>query len=197
MKTINKYKNLAIANESFSKADYETALRHYALVLKDYPNTKEAYNGAILSEMAMSGEEGAEALFDYYVVLREENKEEADTIISEILQSLDGTLEHLGQLFSEPMKEKLEFEDGIMYHEFKELVENEGDFKRIFENIMFSTRVIITEKKDFIDFLQNLVVYGFSEMALSYLESALVIYPNNEELRDLVKKLAQGSTIEN
>ncbi len=197
MKTINKYKTLAIANESFSKAEYEKALRNYALVLKDYPNTKEAYNGAILSEMAMSGEDGAEALFDYYVVLQEENKEEADIIISEILESMDGTLDQLGQLFAEPLKQRLEFEDGILYHEFKELVEKEGDFKRIFENIMFSTRVIISEKEDFIDFLKNLVTYDFNEMALTYLESALAVYPNNDDLRSLVKQLAQGSVGEN
>ncbi len=197
MKTINKYKTLAKANDSFSKAEYEQALRNYALVLKDYPNTKEAHNGAILSEMAMSGEEGAEALFDYYIVLREENQEDADTIISEILKSMDGTLDQLSALFSEPMKQKLEFEDGIMYYEFKQLVEDEGDFKRIFENIMFSTRVIITEKEDFIDFLKNLVEYDFKEMALAYLESALSIYPNNDDLRLLVKRLAQGNSIEN
>ena len=196
MKTINKYKTLAIANDSFSKAEYEKALRNYALVLKDYPNTKEAYNGAILSEMAMSGEDGAEALFDYYIILREENKEEADTIISEILDSMDGTLDQLGELFTEPLKQKLEFEDGIMYHDFKQLVEEEGDFKRIFENIMFSTRVIITEKEDFIDFLKNLVAHDFREMALAYLESALSIYPNNDDLRALAKQLAQGKTIE-
>ena len=197
MKTINKYKTLAKANESFSKAEYEQALRNYALVLKDYPNTKEAYNGAILAEMAMSGEEGAEALFDYYIVLRQENQEDADTIISEILKSMDGTLDQLSELFAQPLKEKLEFEDGIMYFEFKQLVEQEGDFKRIFENIMFSTRVIITEKDDFIDFLKNLVDHGFREMALTYLESALSIYPNNGELRQLVKRLAQGPSIEN
>ncbi|MEA2111710.1 MAG: hypothetical protein U9P71_06655 [Campylobacterota bacterium] len=197
MKTINKYKTLAKANDSFSKAEYEQALRNYALVLKDYPNTKEAHNGAILSEMAMSGEDGAEALFDYYIVLREENKEEADTIIFEILQSMDGTLEQLSELFAEPFKQKLEFEDGIMYSEFKEVVKEEGDFKRIFENIMFSTRVIITEKEDFIDFLKNLVEHDFREMALAYLESALSIYPNNDELRLLVKKLAEGKQIEN
>ena len=110
---------------------------------------------------------------------------------------MDGTLDQLGQLFAEPLKQRLEFEDGILYHEFKELVEKEGDFKRIFENIMFSTRVIISEKEDFIDFLKNLVMYDFKEMALAYLESALAVYPNNDDLRSLVKKLAQGSVGEN
>lgn len=196
MKTINKYKTLALANDSFSKSEYEQALRNYALVLKDFPNSKEAYNGAILAEMAMSGESGAEALFDYYEVLREENAEQADMIISEILETMDGTLDQLGELLAEPVKERLEYEDGILYSEFRELVEQEGDFKRIFQNIMFSTRVIITEKEDFADFLGKLMHHGYKEMALSYLESALSVYPNDKQLRNLLRRLAKGGVIE-
>lgn len=196
MKTINKYKTLALANDSFSKSEYAQALRNYALVLKDYPNSREAYNGAILAEMAMSGESGAEALFDYYEVLREEDAEQADMIISEILETMDGTLDQLGELLTEPEKNRLEYEDGILYSEFKELVKKEGDFKRIFENIMFSTRVIITEKEDFADFLEKLMRHGYKEMALSYLESALSVYSNDKQLRNLLRQLAKGSDIE-
>lgn len=197
MKSPNKYKALALANDYFTNAEYEEALRSYALVLKDYPNSKEAYNGAILAEMAMSGEAGAEALFDYYVILRKENKEEADTIISEILETMDGTLEELGDLFAEPLKQRLEYEDGIQYGEFKTLIEGDSDFKTIFENIMFSTKVIITEKEDFVDFLENLITHGFKEMAMNYLESALGVYPNDKHLRSLLRRLAKGSMIEN
>ncbi|WP_345975481.1 hypothetical protein [Sulfurimonas sp. HSL3-7] len=197
MKTVNKYKTLALANESFSKSDFEQALRTYALVLKDYPNSKEAYNGAILSEMAMSGESGAEALFDYYSVLREDDAEQADLIISEILETMDGTLEQLGDIITQPLKEHLAFEDGIMYEEFKAIVDDEGDFRRIFENIMFSTRVIITEKEDFVDFLDKLMQNNYHEMAMSYLEGALAVHPNDKELRKLLRRLAKGKTVEN
>lgn len=197
MKTVNKYKTLALANESFSKSDFEQALRSYALVLKDYPNSKEAYNGAILSEMAMSGESGAEALFDYYEVLREDDAEQADLIISEILETMDGTLEQLGDIIAQPLKEHLVFEDGILYEEFKEIVDDEGDFIRIFENIMFSTRVIITEKEDFVDFLDKLMQNNYHEMAMSYLEGALAVHPNDKQLRKLLRRLAKGKTVEN
>ncbi|MDX1294725.1 MAG: hypothetical protein R3302_00560 [Sulfurimonadaceae bacterium] len=196
MKTINKYKTLALANNDFTNAQYENALRNYALVLKDFPDSKEAYNGAILAEMAMSGEAGAEALFDYYSVLREEDAEQADIVIGEILDTMDGTLEELTDLFQEPVKEQLVFEDGITYEDFRKLVEQEGDFKRIFENIMFSTRVVITEKADFIDFLERLMNNGFREMALTYLESAMAIYPNDSQLRRLLRKLAEGDAVE-
>ena len=198
MSSISKYKTLTQAKESFSKSDYKKALEKFAAVLQNFPNSKEAYNGAILSEMAMSGEGGAEALFDYYEILKEEDKEQADIIMSEILQSLDGTIESLSDIFAEPIRDRLEFEDGILYQDFKDIVERTDNFKETFENIMFSTRVIITQKTDFVDFLENLIEHGFTEMALTYLENALAAYPNELVLRKLLKKLAlKGKHLEN
>lgn len=197
MKTKQYIKALGTANEYFMAGQYTEALREYSDVLRNNPLSKEAYNGAILCDMAMSGEAGAEALFDYYAILRAEDTEQADTVISEILETMDGTLDQLTGLFNEGIMQRVEFADGIMYSEFKELVVDENDFKRIFENIMFSTRVIITEKEDFVDFLDNLIDNGYREMALSYLESALGVYPNDTQLRNLLRRLAKGDDIEN
>ena len=197
MSTISKYKILSQAKESFSKAEYERALEKFAEVLQNYPNSQEAYNGVILSEMAMSGETGAEALFDYYEILREEDQEEADAVMTEILQNMDGTIDKLGEIFAQPLRERIEFEDGILYSDFKKLLDEGADFKETFENIMFSTRVIITEKDDFLDFLDKLIEHGFSEMALTYLENALSVYPSDKLLTKLLRKLAQGKHIEN
>ncbi|MDD2839014.1 MAG: hypothetical protein AB7U44_09595 [Sulfuricurvum sp.] len=197
MKTTNLTKTLKQANDYFLAGKYNEALRDYSLALKDYPESKEAYNGAILSDMAMGGESGGEALFDYYTILKSEDAEQADIIISEILETMDGTLDQLSGLFNETIQQRLAYEDGIMYNEFKELVKDDNDFNRIFENIMFSTRVIITEKEDFVDFLDNLIHHGYKEMALSYLESALGVYPNDRQLRNLLRRLAKGNKIEN
>ncbi len=197
MGTISKYKVLTQAKESFSKAEYKAALEKFAQVLQSYPNSKEAYNGVILSEMAMSGEGGAEALFDYYEILKEEDGEQADIIMSQILKEMDGSLEKLSEVFAQPMRERIELEDGILYGDFKKILEEGGEFKETFENIMFSTRVIITQKEDFIDFLERLIENGFSEMALTYLENALSIYPSDTSLRKLLKRLAKRRVVEN
>lgn len=194
---MSKYKTLTQAKESFSRSDYKNALEKFAAVLQNFPNSQEAYNGVILAEMALSGEGGAEALFDYYEVLKEEDKEQADIIMSEILKNMDGSLEKLREVFAEPLRDRIEFEDGILYKDFKTLVDEGGDFKEIFENIMFSTRVIITQKEDFVDFLDNLIEHDFAEMALTYLENALSVYPSDKLLRKLLKKLAQGKKVEN
>ncbi len=192
MANMSKYKTLSQAKDSFSQADYKNALEKFAYVLQNFPNSKEAYNGVILSEMAMSGEGGAEALFDYYEILREEDQEEADAIMGEILQNMDGTLDKLGEIFADPIRDRIELEDGILYQDFKNILESGENFRDTFENIMFSTRVIITKKEDFVDFLDNLIEHDYTDMALTYLENALGTFPADESLRKLLKKLAKG-----
>lgn len=196
MSTISKYKILTQAKDSFSKSDYKMALQQFATVLQNYPNSKEAYNGAILAEMAMSGESGAEALFDYYQILQIEDKDSADIIMSDILQNMDGTLDALGEIFAQPLRERLELEDGILYEDFKKILDDGASFKDTFENIMFSTKVIITSKEDFIDFLDKLIEYDYADMALTYLENALGVYPSDKMLQKLLKKLAKGKVSE-
>ncbi len=195
MARISNEKILNQARDYFSKAEYKKALDKFAKVLQNDPDSKEAYNGVILSEMALSGESGAEALFDYYEILKSENDKEADEIMSDILKNMDGTLEQITKLFLEPLKDKLEEEEGILYDDFKKLVEESGDFKTTFENIMFSTKVIITKKEDFLEFLDNLINFGYDEMALSYLENALTFHPQDESFRNLFKKLAKKEGI--
>jgi tetratricopeptide (TPR) repeat protein len=195
---MSKFKTLSKAKESFSQSKFRDAMNQFGQVLQNYPNSKEAFNGVILSEMALSGEGGAEALFDYYEVLKEEDRESADIIMNDILQNMDDSLEQLSEIFTQPLKERLEYEDGILYEDFKVLIESGNSFKETFENIMFSTKVIITRKEDFLNFLDNLIENNFTEMALSYLENALSIYPSDEILGQLVDKLSEkGKIFEN
>lgn len=198
MSNISKYKILSKAKDDFSNANFEEAMREFAKVLQNYPNSKEAYNGVILSEMAMSGEEIAEALFDYYEVLKAEDKESADMIMDEILQNMDSTLEKISEVFTQPLQKRLELEDGILYEDFKVLLEEGNSFKETFENIMFSTKIIITKKEDFLDFLAGLIDNNFTEMALAYLEHALSAYPGDKALSELLNKLSnKGKIFEN
>ncbi|SFV74646.1 FIG00469423: hypothetical protein [hydrothermal vent metagenome] len=191
MSRISKYKILSKAKENFSNQNYEEAMRQFALVLENFPNSDEAYNGVILSEMAMSDENGAETLFDYYEILKSENFENADKVMKDLLKSLDNSLEAFYEIFQDPLEDKIESEDGIVYSDLKKLLKKDEDFKEVFENIMFSTKVIITKKEDFIDLLEHLIKYDFTEMAMSYLESALNIYPEDEKLGKLFRELLE------
>jgi hypothetical protein len=113
------------------------------------------------------------------------------------LENIDGHIEKLSEVLAEPLRDRAELEDGILYKDFKDIINNGESFKETFENVMFSTRVVITKKEDFIDFLENLIEHNFTEMALTYLENALSVYPSDMFLRKLLKKLLKGKNIEN
>ena len=180
---------LKLANDKFDSREYQTALFNFSLILQKNPDDKEARTGAMLTEMAMNEEQGAQALHDYYTVLQSSDKELASEVMEEIITSMDGGVDKLAELLNEIETPEAVMEDGISYADFKELIADRGDFKRTFEDIMFSTRVVISDRNDFIDFLGLLAGHGFDEMAANYIESALQAFPNDEKIRDIYRQL--------
>jgi tetratricopeptide (TPR) repeat protein len=172
------------AEDEFLNGDYKSALQTYGRVLEKNPKLDEAKVGIYLSDIGTENEEEAQSLFDYYQAIK--NKEpEAAQIVHEIIDSIDVTKNTLSELMNEQLKYQAEYEDGILYSDFKELIENRGSFKSAFEDIMFSTKVIITEKEDFIDFIKNLAREGFEKMALEYLDSSAQIFGSDQEVLEL------------
>jgi len=189
VKTKKTEKILERAENYFYSGNYEEAMRMYGILLKDFPDLQEARIGAILSDIANENDEEAQALFEYYQVLKNEDNENAEKIIEEMIVSLDDALEMISSLLDGTLLGKDEYVNGINYNDFKELVRQRGSFRRAFEDIMFSTRVVITEKNDLLDFLQQLVNNGFNEMAMRYIEGAAIAYPGEEKIQDLIKKM--------
>ena len=184
-----KRKILDRAENLFYRGDYDEALRMYGILLKDYPDLQEARIGAILSDIALENDEEAQALFEYYQVLKEERQEDAEKIIEDMIGSLDDALEKISDLLEGNLFAREDSANGITYQDFKELVELRGSFKRAFEDIMFSTKVVISEKADLLDFLQQLVENGFNEMAMRYIEGAALAYPTDEKIQELIEKI--------
>jgi tetratricopeptide (TPR) repeat protein len=189
MKSKKTEKILERAENHFYRGDYDEAMRMYGILLKDFPDLQEARIGAILSDIAYENDEEAQALFEYYQVLKEDRNEDAERIIEEMIGSLDDALEKISDFLDGSLFARDETINGIGYADFKELVELRGSFRRAFEDIMFSTRVVITEKEELLDFLQQLVDNGFNEMAMRYIEGAAVAYPGEERIQDLIEKI--------
>jgi tetratricopeptide (TPR) repeat protein len=189
VKTKKTEKILERAENFFYSGDYDKAMRIYGILLKDFPDLQEARIGAILSDIANENDEEAQALFEYYQVLKSEDNENAEKIIEDMIVSLDDALEKISSILDGTLLGKDEYVNGINYDDFKELVRQRGSFKRAFEDIMFSTRVVITEKNDLLDFLQQLVNNGFNDMAMRYIEGAAIAYPGEEKIQDLIKKM--------
>ena len=80
------------------------------------------------------------------------------------------------------MEKQAEFEDGVRYDEFLQLIEDKGSFKSAFEDIMFSTRVILTSKDEFIAFITLLIKNNFSQMAIDYLDNTHTIFQTDQDI---------------
>jgi hypothetical protein len=169
------------AEHEFLQGDYDKALRSYGLILKDYPTLDEAKIGVYLSDLGIESEEEAQALFDYYQMIKSE-KENAVDIIDGLIENLDSSKHKLQELLVEPLEEQIEYGDGIRYSDFLELVKSRGSFKKTFEDIMFSTKVVITNKDEFIDFVTQLANEGFDEMALGYLDASANLFGNDQDI---------------
>ena len=169
------------AEGEFLKGDYQNALRSYGLILKDYPALDEARIGVYLSDLGIESEEEAQALFDYYQVIKSEKKNAVD-IIDGLIDSLDTSKQYIHELLLNPVQEEVEYGDGIRYSDFLILIKDRGSFKKAFEDIMFSTKVVITEKDEFIDFVTQLAHEGFDEMALNYLDATTSLFGNDQDV---------------
>ena len=169
------------AEGEFLKGDYQNALRSYGLILKDYPALDEARIGVYLSDLGIESEEEAQALFDYYQVIKSEKKNAVD-IIDGLIDSLDTSKQYIHELLLNPVQEEVEYGDGIRYSDFLILIKDRGSFKKAFEDIMFSTKVVITEKDEFIDFVTQLAHEGFDEMALNYLDATTSLFGDDQDV---------------
>jgi len=176
------------ADEFFIGREYSQALFYYSLLLEKKPNDKEIEMYVILSDLASENEEEAQALFDYYDILKNNNEEVPLAVIEDIIDSFNEGSD-FASLLENTLNSSLKTIDGIEYKDFKKLVNIHGNFKNIFENVMFSTKVVIVTKDDFIDFLNNLIENDFKTMAFNYLESANEMFPYDDEVRELFNRM--------
>lgn len=176
------------AETEFYNKNYDSALTIYGLLLKDYPELKEAKVGVFLSDIGVENSEEAQSLYEYYQIIKDKDKD-ADSVILDLVESIEGNRARIQQLLSEPFLDQIESENGIKYSDFKAVVKDVGDFKQAFENIMFSTKVIIASKEEFIDFVTLLIDNGFTKMALSHLDYAPKPFEKDQDMLKLYERI--------
>jgi len=169
------------AEREFLLGNFKKSLYSYALILKDHPTLDEAKVGVYLSDLGVDNKDEAQALFDYYQIIKGE-KENALDIIDGLIDTLDSSKNDIHKLLLDPIEEQVEYGEGIRYSDFLDLVASRGSFKSTFEDIMFSTKVVISNKDEFIDFVTKLSEEGFDEMALSYLDASSHLFGNDQDV---------------
>jgi len=72
MAKINEEVLLERAENEFLQGNFKKALRSYGLILRDHPALDEAKVGVYLSDLGEDSQDEAQALFDYYQIIKDE-----------------------------------------------------------------------------------------------------------------------------
>ncbi|WP_456432466.1 hypothetical protein [Nitratifractor sp.] len=176
----NKRVLLKRAEEQFLNRDYDNALKIYSLVLQEDPQLRDARIGVILSDMGLENDEDAQALFDYYQAIKHSDAN-AEKVIDELMEAIYATRVVIREQLIGGLEEAA-LAEGIRYKDFLKLVEGKGDFREAFEDIMFSTKVYIRSRDEFIDFIKRLAEAGLHDIAAKHLDAHAETFGNDQEI---------------
>ncbi len=177
-------KFLKKAQESFKKGKYLECLKFCSFANGILPETQDNSDFppknqlflqmlTMLADMALEHKDEATSLFEYYQILKASKDPETQNPQQEIItmiENFDKNLFALNLAIQSIQEADIDKNDGILYKDFQKVVDNIG-FKEAFEDLMFSTKIIFTHKGDFLLFIQNLVDYGFKDIAMNYFEN--------------------------
>ncbi len=157
---------------AFLQGNYKESVKQYSNAIIIGSEDLESKVGLLLADLAHDYETESKALYDYYQILKKENRSSADKILLNLVKSFDGNISEMAAMTQVINALNIDRNDGILYSDFKKHIMARGDFKQACEDMIFSTRIILTSKEDFIEFLEILVDNGFARMALVYLDEA-------------------------
>lgn len=196
--TKNLIKFKRYANKFFQERDYKNALKFYSLAKTIKPEDKDVEVGILLCSLAFDMEDEAHAIYEFFGAAKAIDKSNSYPMVKSLIDSVEAGLESmLDDSFSIELEENAESQDGISYEDFKDIIKNNSDnFKEIFKKVIFSTKVVITKKEDFFEFVEHLIENGYIDMALSYIDSANTIFPSDDRIRDLLNLINRIEQIE-
>ncbi|PZT48443.1 hypothetical protein B6S12_03700 [Helicobacter valdiviensis] len=180
----------------FSTKPLKNEIKNPLFKAENFPTLKEIELEKILmysklADMALIHEDEARALFDYYQSLKSKGINAIRQIVS-MIENFDTSVYELNFVLENFQNHQIEQNDGVMYEDFTRFVEQVG-FKEAFTNLMFSSKIIITSKREFLKFMQDLLKNGFSEVALNYFESAGNSIFYDKDFVNLYKMILQKS----
>lgn len=173
---MQNYKKLAI--EHFKNKDFKTAKIYFSLAYEKRKN-KRLLNFINLCDLALNNqEEEAMLLFAFY--LDHYSVKQIDKDFEEILLNVE----------TKNIKPQEELEEGraLNYKDFLKTEQNLG-FKKSFENVIYTGKLVIDNKEDFLDFLEKLLDNGYKDAILSYIENVGDHFVDNVRFLKIQEKL--------
>lgn len=195
--TSSDLKILELANSLYASRKYLKAMQKYNELLSKYPNNEEFKLYILLCDIATENEEKSNMFYDYFSVAKIDNIDNAIEYVKGMIKAYDGDVEEVTKLLHEISSMAVESLDAIDYKDFLELVQSRGNFKEAFEDIMFSTKVAITSKDDFFDFVDKLIENDFETSAYNYLDGFNEYFSYDSKIQELYKKLEEKQSVNN
>ena len=173
---LKDYKKLGI--QHFYQRDYKTAKIFFSLAYEKRKN-KKLLHFISLCDFALKSPDEAIVIFDFYMLnyKYEHIYEDLEYILS---------MSESRQLVEKKLKD--DENSALSYSDFLRGVEEIG-FKKSFENIIFSTKLVINNKNDFLDFLEKLLENGYEEFILDYLEYISHYFLGDVRFENFTKRL--------
>ena len=181
-----RYKEEAF--QAFEDKDFDLALKLYSLALKLEPTDIDLKVGAILSDYAKEDLVDATMLFDFYTTSTMLG-DDKQMIYDEIVDAINYEDDFFSSLLDSLNSFNFIPDDGVEYKDLLEIAKQRG-MKKTLQDIMFSSRILINSKEDMMDFISLLYKYDFKDEALSYLESAISIFPQDKYFEEKFLELS-------
>jgi tetratricopeptide (TPR) repeat protein len=188
---VHNDKLLQQAHSFFTAKEYDKALFLYSQVLYTKPKSIEYQLYCIFCDLGYESDEKAQTLFDYFIVAKDEDFQEAVTYVEDVINAYDGDNNKMMGLLKDISTTNVEALNAIEYKDFMQLVENRGSFKEAYQDIMFSTKVAITSKDDLLDFIDKLIENNFDKTAYNYLDGFNEFFSYDKDLTKLYERLGK------
>ena len=179
---------LLSAEKLFINKEYANALKFYSHALSKDPKNTDALVGVILSDFGTNFREDAQVLYYYY----QTQKEVFTNPVEAIEQLANSLIQNNRTDVYDLIDEDINLNDGIEYEDFVNIIESKENFQEAFEDAIFSTRVVISKKWQFIDFIKRLAENGYYSVALDYLETHSPMYGKDQDILTLYSLLPKG-----
>lgn len=180
--------------KAFNNEDYKNALMFFGEALFLDKDDLNAKIGLLLSDLALDFPKQAHTFYDTYQTLLSTQprsaKEKIQRQILDLLNAFDIDLNKKLSIIQDEDNTKVDSINGILYADFKKIIQK-TDFKETFQNLMFSTKIVFTNKNDFIDFLDLLTENGLYDMSLSYIENLNQIAIYDPKLNKILQKVIE------
>ncbi|RAX59224.1 hypothetical protein CCZ01_00320 [Helicobacter monodelphidis] len=179
------------AEAAFLEGDYEESMRQYSHAMILRKEDLESKVGLLLADLASDFETESKALYNYYQLLKRNSRFVADKVLLSLVESFDGNVSEMAAMTHLINSLNIDRNDGVLYSDFKKHVEYRGSFKEACEDMIFSTRIILTHRDEFVEFIESLVDNGFVHMALLYLDDINMKVPVDSRMGEIYKKIME------